>query len=119
MILFQNLEEEVIVYDNRFSGHIYITKEEPILCKYRVGDVLTIIYNEKHSLKSYNTITLLHISLENFIVIDSLPGSFKKQWRILMSMTMDTFMCGGSETIEDLDQKIRDIKLSELLYEKR
>ena len=75
MILFQNLEDEVIVYDNSFTGHFYITGEEPILCKYKVGDVLTILYNEKPSLKSYNTITLLNIALENFIHIDSLPGS--------------------------------------------
>jgi hypothetical protein len=36
-----------------------------------------------------------------------------------MSFSNGTITGGGAETIENLDLKIRDIKLSKLLYEKR
>ena len=114
MVLFTNLDDEVNVYDKRQAGLFSVTGTEPILCKYRKGDVLKVLLNEKPLLESYQFLNILHVSVENYIIIDSLPGSFSKQWRVHMSFSNGSISGGGSETIENLDQKIRNIKLINL-----
>jgi hypothetical protein len=114
MFLFTNLDDEVNVYDKRQGGFLSVTGEEPILCKYRKGDVLKVLLNEKPLLESYQFLNILHVSVENYIIIDSLPGSSSKLWRAHMSFSNGLILGGGSETIENLDQKIRDIKLINL-----
>jgi hypothetical protein len=115
MFIFTNLDDEVNVYDKRQgNGFFSVTGEEPILCKYRKGDVLKVLLNEKPLLESYQFLNILHVSVENYIIIDSLPGSSSKLWRVHMSFSNGTITGGGAETIENLDQKIRDIKLINL-----
>ena len=113
MLFFPNLDDEVNVYDKRQAGLFSVTGTEPILCN-RKGDVLKVLLNEKPLLECYQFLNILHVSVENYIIIDSLPGSFSKQWRVHMSFSNGSISGGGSETIENLDQKIRDIKLINL-----
>ena len=62
-----------------------------------------------------NRIDVLHISLESVIVIDSIESKINnKVWRIHMSFGNGLITGGGAEVIENLDQKIRDIKLKNL-----
>jgi hypothetical protein len=120
MFLFTNLDDEVNVYDKRQgNGFFSVTGTEPILCKYRKGDVLKVLLHEKPLLESYQFLNILHVSVENYIIIDTLDSKTNKLWRVHMSFSNGTITGGGAETIENLDQKIRDIKLSKLLYEKR
>jgi hypothetical protein len=111
MFLFPNLDDEVNVYDNR-QGNGF--SSESIICKYRKGDILKVLLYEKPLLKSYQIFNIFCVSLENYIIIDSLPGSFSKLWRVNIGFNNGTIIGSGSETIENLDQKIRDIKLINL-----
>lgn len=121
MFLFPNLDDEVNVYDKRQgNGFFSVTGTEPIICKYRKGDVLKVLLYEKPLLEGYQFLNILHVSVENYIIIDTLDSKTNaKLWRVHMSFSNGTITGGGAETIENLDQKIRDIKLSELLYEER
>jgi hypothetical protein len=120
MFLFPNLDDEVNVYDKRLSNSfISVTGTEPIICKYRKGDLLKVLLHDKPLLEGYARMDILYVSVENYIIIDSLPGSSSKQWRIHISFSNGIILGGGSEVIENLDQKIRDIKLNKLLYEER
>ena len=125
--MFPNLDDEVNVYDKRQSnGFFSVTGTEPILCKYRKGDILKVLLYEKPLLEGYNRIDVLYVSVENYVIIDdkitdtTISRIAKiKIWRVHMSFSNGTITGGGAETIENLDQKIRDIKLNKLLYEER
>ena len=116
MFGFPNLDDQVNVYDKRQdNGFFSVTGTEPIICKYRKGDVLKVLLLEKPLLEGYNRIDVLHISLESVIVIDSIESKINnKVWRIHMSFGNGLITGGGAEVIENLDQKIRDIKLKNL-----
>jgi hypothetical protein len=121
MFGFPNLDDEVNVYDKRQSnGFFSVIGTEPIICKYRKGDVLKVLLYEKPLLEGYNRIDVLYVSVENYVIIDTLDSKTNaKLWRIHISFSNGTITGGGAEIIENLDQKIRDIKLNKLLYEER
>ena len=116
MFLFTNLDDEVNVYDKRQgNGFFSVTGTEPIICKYRKGDVLKVLLYEKPLLEGYNRIDVLYVSVENYVIIDTLDSKTNaKLWRIHISFGNGTITGGGSEVIDNLDQKIRDIKLNSL-----
>lgn len=99
-------DDEVMVYEKRPGN-------EPIVInKYKKGDLLKILIQEKPGIELYNRVDVLHVTLDNMIDIYS---DTIKVWRIHISFSNGNIMGGGSEIIADLDQKIRDIKLSNLL----
>lgn len=116
MLGFPNLDDQVNVYDKRQgNGFFSVTGTEPIICKYRKGDVLEVLLQDKPLLEGYNRVDVLYISLENVIVIDSIESKINnKVWRIHINFGNGIAIGGGSEVIENLDQKIRDIKLKKL-----
>jgi hypothetical protein len=115
MFLFPNLDDEVNVYDKRQgNGFFSVTGTEPIICKYRKGDLLKVLLYEKPLLEGYKTIDITHVVLDN--IIDNNYDNIKV-WRIYISFTNGIILGGGSEIIENLEQKIRDIKLNKLLDE--
>lgn len=116
MFGFPNLDDEVNVYDKRQgNGFFSVTGTEPIICKYRKGDVLKVLLLEKPLLEGYNRIDVLYVSVENYVIIDTLDSKTNdKLWRIHIGFGNGTITGGGSEVIDNLDQKIRDIKLNSL-----
>ncbi len=117
MFLFPNLDDEVNVYDKRQGNDFFsVTGTEPIICNYKKGDILKVLLYEKPFLEGYKTIDILHVSIENYVIIDTLYSKKNtKFWRVHISFTNGKILGGGTEIIENLDQKIRDIKLNKLL----
>lgn len=99
MFGFPNLDDEVPVY---------LDKE--ILFKYRKGDIIKVILYEKPTYESVISIDVQKVCIEKF------TNSNEKVWRVNVTLIYNTMMGSGSELIENLDQKVRDIKINKLIY---
>ena len=79
-------------------------------------DVFDILMNEKPGLKDYDSIKVIRI-IESFWRFDekgSIPEKVKYH-QVHISCTYEGIGVIGSEMIEDLPQKIREIKLESIL----
>ena len=95
---------DVLVENNTFKPTAYLAE-----------DIIKILLKEKTSLNDYHTIKVIKI-IERFYKFDNLgrlPQEVK-YYEIHISCTHNGFMVGGSEHIEDLPQKIREMKLEKL-----
>lgn len=115
-MIFENKPGEmidVLIENNAFKPTLY-TKVGELLAQ----DIFDILIEEKTGLKDYHTIKIARI-IEKFYKFDEkgiLPQEVK-YYEVHISCTHNGFMVGGSEHIEDLPQKIREIKLEKILNE--
>jgi len=115
MIFFNDTGEmiDVLIENTAFKPTLY-TKVGEFLAQ----DIFDILIEEKTGLNDYDTLKVLRI-IEKFYKFDE-KGSLPKEvkyYQIYISCTHNGFMVGGSENIEDLPQKIRQIKLEKILNE--
>lgn len=102
---------EVLIENNSFRPTLY-TKVGEFLAQ----DIFDILIEEKPGLKDYDSIKVIRI-IESFWRFDekgSIPEKVKYH-QVHISCLYDGFMVGGSEMIEDLPQKVREIKLESIL----
>ena len=112
---FSELVDVLIEKDNSLSFTISdCTKVGEFLAQ----DVFDILMNEKPGLKDYDSIKVIRI-IESFWRFDekgSIPEKVKYH-QVHISCTYEGIGVIGSEMIEDLPQKIREIKLESILNE--
>ena len=113
-IIFENTPGEmidVLIENNSFKPTLYTKVGE-----FLVQDVFDILIEEKTGLKDYDTLKIIRI-IESFWRFDekgSLPKEVKYH-QVHISCLYDGFVVTGSERIEDLPQKVRQIKLEKIL----
>jgi len=109
-MIFENKPGEMIdvLIENNDSKPTTYTKVSEFLAE----DITNILLKEKTGLNDYHTLKVLRI-IEKYQL---LPQEVKYH-QVHISCTHDGFMAGGSENIEDLPQKIRQIKLEKILNE--
>ena len=115
-MIFENKPGEmidVLIENNDSKQHfglqlITYTKVSEFLAE----DIINILLKEKTGLNDYHTLKVLRI-IEKYQL---LPQEVKYH-QVHISCTHGGFMAGGSENIEDLPQKIRQIKLEKILNE--
>lgn len=111
-MIFENKPGEMIdvLIENNDSKPLnpHYTKVSEFLAE----DIINILLKEKTGLNDYHTLKVLRI-IEKYQL---LPQEVKYH-QVHISCTHDGFMAGGSENIEDLPQKIRQIKLEKILNE--
>lgn len=111
-MIFENTFGELVdvLIDNvsfHSNGMLY-TKIGEFMAK----DVFDILIEEKTGLNDYDSIKVVRI-IENFYNgKDSLPVKYHQ---VHISCNYDGFAVTGSERIEDLPQKVRQIKLEKIL----
>ena len=115
-MIFENKPGEIIdvLIQNNDSKPTTYTKVSEFLAE----DITNILLKEKTGLNDYHTLKVLRI-IERFYKFDEkgiLPQEVK-YYEIHISCTHNGFMFGGSENIEDLPQKIREMKLEKILNE--
>jgi hypothetical protein len=106
MIFFNDTGEmiDVLIENTAFKPTLY-TKIGEFLAQ----DIFDVLIEEKPGLNDYDTVKITRI-IEMFC-------KEVKYYQIHISCTHNRFMVGGSENIEDLPQKIREIKLEKILNE--
>lgn len=115
-MIFENKPGEMIdvLIENNDSKPTTYTKVSEFLAE----DIINILLKEKTGLNDYHTLKVLRI-IEKYQYYE--PGFLLPQevkyYQVHISCTHDGFMAGGSENIEDLPQKIRQIKLEKILNE--
>ena len=113
MILENTFDELVdVVIDNNAVRPTLYTK----VGEFMVKDVFDILMNEKTGLNDYDSIKIIRI-IESFWRFDekgSLPKEVKYH-QIHICCNYDGFAVTGSERIEDLPQKVRQVKLEKIL----
>ena len=112
-MIFENKPGEIIdvLIQNNDSKPTTYTKVSEFLAE----DIIKILLKEKTGLNDYHTLKVIRI-IEKFYKFDNLgrlPQEVK-YYEIHISCTHNGFMVGGSEHIEDLPQKIREMKLEKL-----
>lgn len=106
-----NLKENVPVFD--VSGQIYFDKKfGEKITEWKQSDILEILLKEKPTLLFYTTISINSVERTIF----KLDSTLRTRWMISVSFTNGKMVGGGKEEIENLDLKIRDLKLQHLLY---
>jgi len=78
-------------------------------------DIIKILLKEKTGLNDYHTLKVLRIIEKLSSMTWNSKAYEEKYHQVHISCTHDGFMVGGSENIEDLAQKIRQIKLEKIL----
>ncbi len=112
MLIFENTPGEmidVLIENNSFKPTLY-TKIGEFLSQ----DIFDILIEEKTGLKDYHSIKIVRIIEKFYNEKDSLPKEVKYH-QIHISCLYDGFAVTGSERIEDLPQKVRQIKLEKIL----
>ena len=113
-----------MIFENSFGEMVDVVIENNrILCYTKIGeflaqDVFDILIKEKLGLKDYDSIKVIRI-IESFWRFDekgSIPEKVKYH-QVHISCLYDGISVSGSEMIEDLPQKIREIKLEKILNE--
>ena len=113
-MIFENTFDElveVLIENNSFRPTLY-TKVGEFLAQ----DVFDILIEEKPGLKDYDSIKVIRI-IESFWRFDengSTPEKVKYH-QVHISCTYKGIAVSGSEMIEDLPQKLREIKLEKIL----
>lgn len=115
-MIFENKPGEmidVLIENSVFKPTLY-TKVSEFLAE----DIITILLKEKTGLNDYHTLKVIRIieKFYNFDGVGVLPQKVK-YYQVHISCTHNVFMVGGSKNIEDLPQKIRQIKLEKILNE--
>jgi hypothetical protein len=114
MIFFNNTGEmiDVLIEETAFKPSIY-TKVGEFLAQ----DIFDVLIEEKPGLNDYDTIKITRI-IEKVSSIHWYSSVYEEKYhQVHISCTHNGFMVGGSEHIEDLPQKIRQIKLEKILNE--
>lgn len=114
-MIFENKPGEMIdvLIENNDSKPTTYTKVSEFLAE----DIINILLKEKTGLNDYHTLKVLRI-IEKLSSITWNSKAYEvKYHQVHISCTHDGFMVGGSENIEDLPQKIRQIKLEKILNE--
>lgn len=112
-MIFENKPGEMIdvLIENNDSKPTTYTKVNEFLAE----DIINILLKEKTGLNDYHTLKVLRI-IEKLSSMTWNSKSYEEKYhQIHISCTHDGFMVGGSENIEDLPQKIREIKLEKIL----
>ena len=105
---FSELVDVLIENVSFHSNGMLYTKIGEFMAK----DVFDILMKEKTGLNDYDSIKVVRI-IENFYNgKDSLPVKYHQ---VHISCLYDGFAVTGSERIEDLPQKVRQIKLEKIL----
>jgi hypothetical protein len=110
---------DVLIENDSFhsNGMLYSANAESASHYTKIGefmakDVFDILMKEKTGLNDYDSIKVVRI-IENFYNgKDSLPVKYHQ---VYISCLYDGFAVTGSERIEDLPQKVRQIKLEKIL----
>jgi hypothetical protein len=87
------------------------------LAEWKHEDILKILLEEKPGLSSYDKITIL--SVEKAYDYGTSFVTRKEntsKWLVSINCYTGTFLAGGTEEIDSLDLKIRDLKLQQILY---
>ena len=112
MIFFNNTGEmiDVLIENTAFKPSLY-TKVGEFLAQ----DIFDVLIEEKPGLKDYHTLKVLRI-IEKLSSMNWNSSVYEEKYhQVHISCTHDGFMVGGSEHIEDLPQKIRQIRLEKIL----
>ncbi len=112
MLIFENTPGEMIdVLIENYSyrpGPTLYTKVGEFVSQ----DVFDILIEEKTGLNDYDSIKVVRIIESFYNGKDSLPVKYHQ---VHISCLYDGFAVTGSERIEDLPQKVRQIKLEKIL----
>jgi hypothetical protein len=116
-MIFENKPGEmidVLVENNTFRPISTYKKVSEFLAE----DVISILLKEKTGLNDYHTLKAIRI-IEKYQYYE--PGFLLPQevgyYQVHISCTHNGFSVVGTENIEDLPQKIREIKLEKILNE--
>ena len=107
---------DVVIENNSFRPHMTSAALYTKIGEFLAQDVFDILMNEKLGLKDYDSIKVIRI-IESFWRFDekgSIPEKVKYH-QVHISCTYEGIGVIGSEMIEDLPQKLREIKLEKIL----
>ena len=106
---------DVVIENNSFRPHMTSAALYTKIGEFLAQDVFDILIEEKTGLKDYDSIKIIRI-IEKLSSMTWNSSVYKEKYhQVHISCTYKGIAVSGSEMIEDLPQKLREIKLEKIL----